>query len=106
MRALEEALSQENGKKTRLSRTRQKLDRVGVRKTLADLALKTKPSLGFEKLIAYGMGDMTAEVLVLRYPADFEAEVITAAQRRLQAFGIEPPAPAAAPAPQEGAPPA
>jgi hypothetical protein len=39
MRALEEALTEESGRTKRLSRTRQKLSRVGVRQTLADLAL-------------------------------------------------------------------
>jgi hypothetical protein len=44
MRALEEALSQEAGKTKRLSRTRQKLARAGVRKTLAERR-RLKPSL-------------------------------------------------------------
>lgn len=43
MRALEEALTAEAGKTKRLNRTRQKLGRVGVRQTLADLALKPTP---------------------------------------------------------------
>ena len=42
MRALEEAMTQEAGRTKRLSRTRQKLDRVGVPQTLADLTLKPK----------------------------------------------------------------
>lgn len=49
MCALEQALTEEAGKTKRLSRTRQKLDRVGVRKLLADLSLKPQPSLGFKK---------------------------------------------------------
>ena len=61
MRALEEALTQEAGKTKRLNRTRQKLGRAGVRKTLSDLALKTTPSVGFLKLVEFGMADMSAE---------------------------------------------
>tara|TARA_R110002012_G_scaffold208038_4_gene378067 strand:+ start:5067 stop:5420 length:354 start_codon:yes stop_codon:yes gene_type:complete len=38
--ALEHELSEERGKTIRLNRTRQKISRVGVEKTLADLALK------------------------------------------------------------------
>ena len=45
MRALEEAMTEEAGRTKRLNRTRQKLNRVGVRQTLADLALKPQPSL-------------------------------------------------------------
>jgi len=88
MRALEQALTEQNGKTTRLSRTRQKLARAGVRKTLADLAVKPKPSEGFLKLIEFGMGDMAAEALILKYSDQFEPEVVEAARKRLDAFGI------------------
>jgi hypothetical protein len=60
MRALEEALTQESGRTKRLNRTRQKLGRVGVRKTLADLALKPQPSLSMIRLgieFFEGMGE-------------------------------------------------
>src|SRR5687767_8544191 len=45
--ALEFVLSKERGKTTRLSRTRQKIARVGVVQTLKDLALSKKASAGF-----------------------------------------------------------
>jgi hypothetical protein len=90
MRALEEALSQEAGKTRRLSRTRQKLDRVGVRQTLADLALKPQPSVGFLKLVEFGMADMSAEALILKYPNEFAPDVIAAARERLEKAGIVP----------------
>jgi hypothetical protein len=90
MRALEEALTQESGKTKRLSRTRQKLSRVGVRQTLADLALKPKPSLGFVKLIEFNMADMSAEALILKYRNEFEPHVVDAATKRLKEHEIEP----------------
>jgi hypothetical protein len=40
--------------------------RVGVRRTLVDLALKPQPSMGFLKLIEFNMADMSAEALILR----------------------------------------
>ena len=89
MRALEEALTAEAGKTKRLSRTRQKLDRVGVRKTLADLALKPKPSLGFIKLVEFNMADMSAEALILKYRDEFEPHVVEAAAKRLREHSIE-----------------
>ena len=88
MRALEEALSQEAGKTKRLNRTRQKLGRAGVRKTLADLALKPNPSMGFLKLVEFGMADMSAESLILKYATDFDENVVAAARKRLSAYGI------------------
>jgi hypothetical protein len=41
--ALEQALTEEAGNTKRLNRIRPKLGRVGIRKTLADLALKRDP---------------------------------------------------------------
>jgi hypothetical protein len=90
MRALEQALSEEAGKTKRLSRTRQKLDRVGTRQTLADLALKSQPSLGFLKLVEFQMADMSAEALVVKYRDQFEPHVVRAANDRLVAHGIKP----------------
>lgn len=89
MRALEEALTEEAGKTKRLNRTRQKLDRVGVRKTLGDLALKTQPSLGFVKLVEFNMADVSAEALILKYRDQFEPHVVEAARKRLTEHGID-----------------
>jgi hypothetical protein len=88
MRALEEALIEESGRTKRLSRTRQKLSRVGVRQTLADLALKPQPSLGFMKLLEFNMADMSAEALILKYRKEFDEAVVTAAERRLAAHDL------------------
>ena len=89
MRALEEALSEESGKTKRLNRTRQKLGRVGVRQTLADLAMKPTPSTGFLKLVEFDMArELSAEALVLKYEAEFEPDVVAAAKKRLTEYGI------------------
>jgi hypothetical protein len=89
MRALEEAMSEEAGKTKRLNRTRQKLNRVGVRQTLADLALKPNPSIGFLKLVEYGMAsEMSAEALVLKYRDEFDGLVVEAARKRLEKYGV------------------
>lgn len=89
MRALEEALSAESGTTKRLSRTRQKLNRVGVRQTLSDLAMKPTPSTGFLKLVEFGMArELSAEALVLKYSAEFEPAVVEAARKRLAEYNI------------------
>ncbi|UGY27321.1 hypothetical protein HU675_0011480 [Bradyrhizobium septentrionale] len=88
MRALEEALTEEAGKTKRLNRTRQKLNRAGVRRTLADLAMKATPSLGFLKLVEFGMGDMSAESLILKYREQFEPVVVEAAANRLREYSL------------------
>lgn len=81
--ALENELSEERGRIIRLSRTRQKIARVGVEKTLADLALKAQPSEGYHLLKARDMLDLSAEAVVLRYPERFAQEVLEAARLRL-----------------------
>lgn len=83
--ALEFALTEERGKTVRLSRTRQKIARVGVQKTLADLALQSKPSDGYHLLRARDMLDLSAEAVVLRFPDRFDKEVVEAARARLDA---------------------
>lgn len=81
--ALELVLSGERGRTTRLNRTRQKIDRVGVKKTLSDLALKPKPSEGFFLLRDRGMLDLSAEAVILRFSEEFEEGVLQAARARL-----------------------
>lgn len=62
--AFEFILSQERGKTTRLARTRQKVQRVGVRNTLHDWALG-KQTDGFEMLIERGMPELCGEAIVV-----------------------------------------
>ena len=81
--ALEFALTDERGKTIRLSRARQKIARVGVHKTLADLTLQPTPSDGYFLLRDREMLDLSAEAVVLRFPDRFDQEVIQAARARL-----------------------
>lgn len=83
--AFELVLSEENGKTTRLSRTRQKVKRVGVIQTLVDWAVAKQESPGFRMLIERGMPELSGEAIVLRHPEHFAAEVAEAARARLEA---------------------
>jgi hypothetical protein len=85
--ALEFVLSGERGKTIRLSRTRQKISRVGVQKTLYDLALKPTPSEGYYLLHERNILDMSAEAVVIRFPDRFEEEILQAARTRLEIDG-------------------
>jgi hypothetical protein len=82
--ALEFALTVERGKTIRLSRTRQKIAKVGVQKTLADLTLQPSPSEGYFLLLERDMLDLTAEAVVLRFPDQFSEDVLQAARKRLK----------------------
>ena len=84
--AFEHLLTQERKKTTRLSRTRQKLARVGVVQTLTDWASDTKQTDGFNMLIERGMPELTGEAIVLRHADRFPDTVTTAARERLGRF--------------------
>jgi len=94
--AAEQVLREQRGKTVRLARTRQKVERVGVHKTVEDLALSKKPSDGFAILTGAGLGDLTAEYLVLKYQGRFSAEALAAAKVRLVEAHIHFPTEAAA----------
>lgn len=87
--AFEEILRDERGKTVRLSRTRQKIDRVGVRQTLVDFAVSKKPTEGFDMLIQRGLPELTGEALVLKHSAHFDGQVVEAAKARLVAAGVD-----------------
>lgn len=85
----EYVLSEERGRTTRLTRTRQKVRRVGVVQTLIDWALDTKQTEGFRMLLERGMPELTGEAIVLRHPSRFDATVVSAASARLEASGVD-----------------
>ncbi len=86
--AAEEVLRQERGKTVRLARTRAKIKRVGVQRTVEDLALTKQPSDGFAILTGAGFGELTAEYLVLKHAARFTTEAAAAARQRLVSAGV------------------
>jgi hypothetical protein len=88
MMALEHVFADKAGESRRLLRTKQTLSRYGIVHTLGELALKSKASDGFIKLLELGVADMTAEMLILKHRDRFDDEVILAAEDRLREFGV------------------
>ena len=89
VQAFEFTLSEERGKTTRLSRTRQKVAKVGVVQILADWATDDHPTDGFKKLVERGMPELTGEAAALRHADRFAAPVLEAARRRLSEAGVD-----------------
>ena len=87
--AFEQTLTQERGKTTRLSRTRQKVGKVGVVQTLSDWALNGHDTEGFRMLLDRGMPELTGEAIALRHPGSFEPPVLEAARQRLVGAGVD-----------------
>ena len=89
--ALEYVRKKEAGKTIRLSRTRQAIDRKGVRQTLEDLVRKEgPPSEGFDMLRDRNMLKHSFEAIVLRHLEEFDGSVREAARKRLVAAGWDP----------------
>lgn len=84
----EAVLTGERGRITRLSRTRQKVDRVRVLRTLADWALKRGMVDGFDMLLEQDIPEFLDEGVVLRHPDKFGADIVAAARNRLEAAGV------------------
>jgi hypothetical protein len=90
--ALEDALTEERGRTTRLARTRQKIAREGELKTVADLVTKA-PSEGYRMLIERGWPELTFEFVAIRHSDRFEPHILEAATGRLNESGVQLPQP-------------
>jgi hypothetical protein len=88
--AAEELASLRNGKKTRLSRTRQKVARVGIKQCLEDWAQHKGTTQGFDILVEGGHPELTGEAIVVRHSSEFRPEIVEAARKRLLDYGIDP----------------
>lgn len=88
--AFEHILTEERGKTTRLSRTRQKVARAGVVQTLTDWANDKKETDGFRMLIDRAMPELTGEAIVLRHPDQFDEDTVASARARLEHASVDP----------------
>lgn len=68
--------------------TRRKIAEKGPIITLSDWALDKKVTPGFEALIEAGMAEFTGEYVVIEFASRFEPNVVAAAKKRLQEFGV------------------
>lgn len=87
--AFEEILREERGRAVRLTRTRQKIAKVGEKQTLADFANNSLPTDGFKMLLERNRPELTGEAIVLRYSDDFSPEILAAARLRLIEAGVD-----------------
>ena len=84
---LEEVRTQEANKTIRLARTRQAINRKGVKQTVSDLVSKPKASEGFAMLQVRDMLEYSFEAVVLRHQHEFCSSVVVAARNRLEKTG-------------------
>lgn len=84
----EEIKTAENGKTTRLAKTRQKHKRVGAQKILEEWALDPATTDGFATLVAHDRSDLTGEAIVLRHEDRFSIDAVNAARKKLMDHGV------------------
>ena len=65
------------------SRTRQMLDRHGYTAALAKIVQSPDLQSGFRALRDSGQLDLTFEAVVVRFPTEFDQQIVAAAQWRL-----------------------
>jgi hypothetical protein len=82
--AYEQLLTERNGKRTRASRTHQKVKKHGIVKVLQDWADSKTPATGFTVLADRGLLELTGEYLVVQYESLFPAKTVVNAKRRLR----------------------
>lgn len=81
-----EELRRAMGRKVwRMNHMRPKIDRDGEVAALEYCVLRETP--GFREIIEYGLPELTAEAIVLRYKGSFSDRAVTAARERLQSVG-------------------
>jgi hypothetical protein len=86
--AAEEFATQQKGRTVRLSRTRQKVARVGVIATISDLAGSPKVQEGFDILKTGNRLDLSFEAIAVRNPDVFESAVRSIAAGKLRDAGF------------------
>lgn len=87
--AAEEFKTAQNGKTTRLSRTRQKYTRVGAVACITDWAVSEKVTEGFRILIDAGRPDLTGEAIAIRHSDRFPQQAVASARKKLEDHGVD-----------------
>lgn len=86
--AFEEFRTQANGRTTKANRTRQKVNKAGIIKTVEDLMVQAQPSDGFKQLVAAGLSEFVFEHMVIEFPDRFSDKAVVAARRRLDELSV------------------
>jgi len=81
--AYEALLTQQNGKKTRASRTWQLIRRHGIIEAVERTLKRPAETADYATLLEMGMADLAFEAIILRHPESFSADAIGTSTARL-----------------------
>jgi hypothetical protein len=82
--AYEEVLTEKNKKTTHAARTWQMIKRHGIIVAAERAVDRTIEPNGYKVLVEMGMHDLTFEAVIVRYPDEFNKEVVMRAQERFK----------------------
>ena len=82
--AFEEVKSEENGRRTKASRTWQAIRRLGIIPAVERIVTKREVSAGFKALAEMGLKEYAFEAVVLRHPDSFSVEALNISRQRLE----------------------
>jgi hypothetical protein len=82
--AFEEVKSEENGRRTKASRTWQAIRRYGIIPAVERIVTKREASAGFKVLADMGLKEYAFEAVVLRHPRSFSVEACNISRQRLE----------------------
>lgn len=83
--AYEETLFRRHGKKTKASRTRQMISRLGMVPSIEKIVCEREwDTQGAMALYQVGLGDYTFEAIVTRYPGEFSDSALAQAELKLE----------------------
>ncbi len=86
--AYEEVLTQNNGKKTKASRTWQMIKRHGIIGAVERAVNRPTETQGYTALIEMGLEAYAFEAVILRYPDVFSNEAVNISQQRVAQWAI------------------
>ena len=82
--AYEEVLYDKNKRRTKASRTWQMVSRHGIIEAAQRAVNRPVDAPGFKTLVERGLGDLTFEAIIIRFPENFRKEVVEVSKRRLE----------------------
>ena len=84
--AYEQVLSENNGKKTRASRTWPMIERHGIIEAVERAVNRKDEAMGYTALLKMGLENYSFEAVILRHPNSFSSDVVQRSQERVNLY--------------------
>lgn len=82
--AYEEVLSKKNNRRTHANRTWQMVKHYGIINAAERAVNRPADAMGYRVLVEMGFKDLTFESIIVRFPSEFDPELVKLSRKRLQ----------------------